>query len=212
MTTTIDGVKTLQIRNAKNGDFDLNLSGSEEEIPFYPVLVTTGNSYLNWSVSNYTHGTCRTHIEVNGTLCPIFIVKMGSRKYDILQIEKGSGQPYEYAYFRLTRDENQNITDMQYIKFQLNLQDVSEIQANTTIYKRKDGGMLRAYYWDRTTSQYRWIGSISSSYKWAIGSHEENPFSLYAQVSADQFIQVTNVGSSALTLNSKFYEVKAIQF
>lgn len=27
MTTTIDGVKTLQIRNAKNGDFDLNLAG-----------------------------------------------------------------------------------------------------------------------------------------------------------------------------------------
>lgn len=28
MTTTIDGVKTIQIKNAKNGNFDLNLGGS----------------------------------------------------------------------------------------------------------------------------------------------------------------------------------------
>ena len=179
---------------------------------FYPVLVTTGNNYLTWSVSNYTHGTCRTHIEVNGTLCPIFIVKIGSVEYEILQIEKGNGQLHVYAYFRLIRDGNQNITDIQYIKFQLNLQSISEIQANTTIYDRQDGGILRAYYWDRTTSEYRWFGIVNSSYKWAIGYHEENHFSLYAQVSADQFIQVTNVGSSAITLNSKFYEVQAIQF
>lgn len=40
MATTIDGVKTLQIRNAKNGDFDLNLvgGGGGNSKPFYPII------------------------------------------------------------------------------------------------------------------------------------------------------------------------------
>lgn len=39
MATTIDGVKTLQIRNAKNGDFDLNFGGSGgESKPLFPTV------------------------------------------------------------------------------------------------------------------------------------------------------------------------------
>lgn len=40
MATTINDVNTIQIRNAKNGDFDLNLSGGGggESKPFYPIV------------------------------------------------------------------------------------------------------------------------------------------------------------------------------
>lgn len=48
--TTIDGVKTLQIRNAKNGDFDLNLAGggggsSEEMMEIWLTFNTQTYSY-----------------------------------------------------------------------------------------------------------------------------------------------------------------------
>lgn len=213
MATEINDVTKIQIRNASNGDFDLILGGSQgDDTLLYPVLVMGGNSYLNRYVSSYTQGTCRTHIEVNGKLCPIYIVKMGSREYEVLQVEKGSGQPYTYAYYRLTRDENMNVTDIEYLKFQLNITDISSILASETIYKRKDGGMFRAYYWDTLTETYKWIGAIGSPVKWAVARHEENLFSIYAQVSADQFIQVTNIDSQAYTLNTKFYVVEAIEF
>lgn len=214
MATEINDVTKIRIRNAKNGDFDLNLSGGSGggNVPFYPVLITGGSTNLGRYVSSYTHGTCRTHMEVNGKLCPVFTVKIGNREYEVLQMERGMGQPYIYSYYRLTRDGNMNVIEMEYLKFQINFTDVGSLSANETVFRRKDGGMFRAYYYDAIAEEYKWIGAVGTPVKYAVAQHEQYPYYIYATVGADQFVQVTNLNNTAYTLTSKFYEVSAIVF
>ena len=89
MTTTIDGVNTIQIRNAKNGDFDLNLAGGgggSDDESISKLEVSTyfddATSEYKFEIENYTAGTKEGLLELVSTDEYDFVIDNILKVYD----------------------------------------------------------------------------------------------------------------------------------
>lgn len=123
MATTINDVNTIQIRNAKNGDFDLNLSGGSggDSKPLFPTvkvevgdsvvetIVEQGQSISNINVEIHADGNIESFL--CGTIC---LNVSGVMRYFLL-IDR-------FTAFELSVDENNQ-----------EILNISEVFAQTSV-------------------------------------------------------------------------------
>lgn len=132
MTTIIDGVNKIQIRNAKNGDFDLNLAGGgggSDDESISKLEVSTyfddATSEYKFEIENYTAGTKEGLLELVSTDEYDFVIDNILKVYDakgesnnnvidgkILEVLNGGLNSENNGYYLINTDGNGNITGL----------------------------------------------------------------------------------------------------
>lgn len=151
--TTIDGVNKIQIRNAKNGDFDLNLAGGGgsggDSKPFYPI-VTFDNQM---QVADIQQGVVSAR---GGTV----IIRMMGEEREVSVISTFA-PPTTYRHFvslsgilfELILNSESEITEVQTVNGRISAMTATTFTINSHAISTPQAGYVALITTDENTSE-----------------------------------------------------------